>query len=135
MRDYIESIINFNNNHKFRNMQELLKKFVHTGVGFVALASEKVNVTVEDLRKRGEQSEVEGEKIVKGFMKSTDKKKEELQDKIKSASTKVTKSVDVFGKSDYKEILKRIEKLEKKITVKSGTIRTKTVKAKRVVKK
>ncbi len=113
-------------------MQELLKKFVHTGVGFVALASEKVNVTVEDLMERGKQSEDEGKKIVDGFIKTTGKRREALQDKIKSASTKVTDKVDLFGKSDYQEILKRIEKLEKKISSASSS---KTTKAKRVVKK
>ncbi len=117
-------------------MQELLKKFVHTGVGFVALASEKVNVTVEDLRARGEKSESEGKKIVEGFMKSTDKRSKVLTDKIKKASTKVTKSVDLFGKNDYQDIVKRIEKLEKKVTAKTKPAASKTKRVtKRTVKK
>ena len=65
-------------------MENLFRKFVYTGVGFVSLTSERMIKQIEKLVGDGKISESEGQKIVDDFMKNTETKKDELEGQFKS---------------------------------------------------
>jgi polyhydroxyalkanoate synthesis regulator phasin len=87
-------------------MEDLLKKFLHTGVGFVALAAEKIQTTVDSLVEQSKISEEEGRKIVANFMEDTEAKKTELEEKFQE----VTNSLNIdFFKNKAEEVTDEME--------------------------
>lgn len=94
-------------------MEETLKKLVYAGVGLAAQATEKFEVAVNDLVKKGKLSDKEGKKIVDDFFKKTEKKKEEFESKFKSTTEEVVAKFNFAKQTDLDELSKRIAKLEK----------------------
>lgn len=94
-------------------MEETLKKLVYAGVGLAAQATEKFEVAVNDLVKKGKLSDKEGKKIVDDFFKKTEKKKEEFESEFKSTTEEVVAKFNFAKQTDLDELSKRIAKLEK----------------------
>lgn len=94
-------------------MEEALKKLVYAGVGLAAQATEKFEVAVNDLVKKGKLSDKEGKKIVDDFFKKTEKKKEEFESKFKSTTEEVVAKFNFAKQTDLDELSKRVAKLEK----------------------
>lgn len=94
-------------------MEETLKKLVYAGVGLAAQATEKFEVAVNDLVKKGKLSDKEGKKIVDDFFKKTEKKKEEFESKFKSTTEEVVAKFNFAKQTDLDELSKRVAKLEK----------------------
>ena len=68
-------------------MEELVKKFIYTGVGIASITAEKVQEAVDELIGKGKVSKEEGEKMVDNFFDQVDDRKHEIEDKVK----------DIFG--------------------------------------
>jgi polyhydroxyalkanoate synthesis regulator phasin len=94
-------------------MEEALKKLVYAGVGLAAQATEKFEVAVNDLVKKGKLSDKEGKKIVDDFFKKTEKKKEEFESKFKSTTEEVVAKFNFAKQADLDELSKKVAKLEK----------------------
>lgn len=97
-------------------MKDLIKNFLYTGVGLVALASEKVQSVVDDLVEQGKLSQEEGKKIVDDFFKTSESKREELENRIKKMTENLTGKLDFFSKEDVDSVRDRLEELEDKLT-------------------
>ncbi|MBK8472840.1 MAG: hypothetical protein IPL33_12135 [Sphingobacteriales bacterium] len=97
-------------------MKDLIKNFLYTGVGLVALASEKVQSVVDDLVEQGKLSQEEGKKIVDDFFKTSESKREELENRIKKMTENLTGKFDFFSKEDVDSVCDRLEELEDKLT-------------------
>ncbi|MCC7222234.1 MAG: hypothetical protein IT273_00795 [Chitinophagales bacterium] len=97
-------------------MKDLIKNFLYTGVGLVALASEKVQSVVDDLVEQGKLSQEEGKKIVDDFFKTSESKREELENRIKKMTENLTGKFDFFSKEDVDSVRDRLEELEDKLT-------------------
>ena len=67
-------------------MEDLFKKFLYTGVGFVALTAEKLQESIDEMVGKGKISEEEGKKIVSDFLNNTEAKRHELEHKLKEAA-------------------------------------------------
>ncbi|WP_044204766.1 phasin family protein [Flammeovirga sp. OC4] len=104
-------------------MEELLKKLVYTGVGITAFTIEKIQEVVDKLVAEEKLTVEEGKKIVDEFVDSTEAKKSEFEEQLKTLAEKFTSSLNfdfdkitsMFkgGDSEEVEILKaRIEALE-----------------------
>ncbi len=93
-------------------MENLFKKFVYTGVGFVALTTERLKNTIDGLVGDGKISEDEGKKIVDDFMKNTETKKDELENQFGSVIEKIVKSFNFATVSEVDEMLERVSALE-----------------------
>ena len=116
-------------------MKKTLKKFLHTGVGFISLTAERMNETVKGLIEDGKISEEEGKKIVDDFSKNSDTKKDEIESQFKSIIEKVLKSFNFATKSDMLKIDNRIAVLEA-LLAKDAPVATKAkTAAKKTVKK
>lgn len=95
---------------------ETLKKVFYAGVGFVALAVERVQKTIDDLVKQGKMSEEEGKKIVDDFVKTTEVKKGELEERLRKIADTILDKFDFLSKEEVDQIQNRIEELETSIT-------------------
>jgi polyhydroxyalkanoate synthesis regulator phasin len=93
-------------------MEDLFKKFLYTGVGFVALTAEKFQKTIDKLVSENKISTEEGRKIVDDFLKNTSTKREEFESQLKSITEKVVRSFDFATAHEVKALKDRVDKLE-----------------------
>lgn len=76
-------------------MEDLFKKFVNAGVGFLSQGNKKVQSTINMLVKESKISEQEGKKIVDELMKSSDTKLKELESQFKGLTDSMMKTVGI----------------------------------------
>lgn len=93
-------------------MEDLFKKFMYTGIGWISITTEKFKKTIEKFVEDGKISTEEGKKIVDEFMKNTESKREELEDQFKTVVDKILKSFSFAKKADLQKLEKRIADLE-----------------------
>ncbi|WP_460503987.1 phasin family protein, partial [Hymenobacter agri] len=60
-------------------MEDLFKKFVNAGVGYIAQGSKSVQSTIDKLVKDNKMTQAEGKKIVDDLLKSGETKRAELE--------------------------------------------------------
>ncbi|MCB0843557.1 MAG: hypothetical protein KDD63_06680 [Bacteroidetes bacterium] len=121
-------------------MEELVKKFIYTGVGIASITAEKVQEAVDELIGKGKVSKEEGEKMVDNFFDQVDDRKHEIEDKVKDIFGNLRESLNLpefVSKGELEAIVKRIEALEAKVGVaKTEAVATEAVEeTKEVVKK
>lgn len=97
-------------------MKDIIKNFLYTGIGLVALASEKVQTVVDDLVTQGKLSQDEGKKIVDDFFKTSESKREELESRIRKMTDNLSGKFDFFSKDSVETMRDRLEELEDKLT-------------------
>ena len=93
-------------------MEDLFKKFIFTGVGWVSNATDKLKKNIEDFIKEGKLTAEDGKKIVDEFLKNTEAKKEEVENQFKKLYDELIKSISFAKSEDLKNLEKRVEKLE-----------------------
>lgn len=74
-------------------MEDLFKKFVNAGVGYIAQGSKTVQATIEKLVKDNKMTQEEGKKIVDELMKSGESKRAELEKQFQGLTERVKSSV------------------------------------------
>jgi polyhydroxyalkanoate synthesis regulator phasin len=101
-------------------MFELLEKTVLTGLGALAMSQKKAEEMAAELKEKYKLSEEEG----KAFLEKLQSFSKESRDKITElAEAEVRKVIDRAGlvpKSDYDELVKRVNALEQKLMGGSG---------------
>ncbi|MFK7923051.1 MAG: phasin family protein [Bacteroidia bacterium] len=99
-------------------MEDLIKKFLYTGVGIAALTAEKMQEAVDELVGKGKVSEEEGKKIVDEFADKAETRREKFERELSEMVENVKKGTifpQFMTKEDFETILGRIEAIEKKI--------------------
>ena len=92
---------------------ELMKNMVYAGVGLASATTDKVKETINDLVEKGRISDTEGKNILEDFFTTTDKRKEELESKFKSASDKFSEKFEFLNKEkEIQELNDKINALE-----------------------
>ncbi|MEL6593792.1 MAG: hypothetical protein AAFQ68_27065 [Bacteroidota bacterium] len=99
-------------------MEELFKRFLYTGVGFVAMTAEKLQESIDEMVGDGKLSEEEGKKLVDNFMENAETRKEEFESKLKEAAEGIVEKFSLPTKGEYETLLKRVEELEAKLAEK-----------------
>ena len=74
-------------------MEDLFKKFVNAGVGYIAQGSKSVQSTIEKLVKDNKMTQAEGKKIVDELMKSGESKRAELEKQFQGLTERVKSTV------------------------------------------
>merc|ERR1712224_464343 len=91
----------------------LMKNMVYAGVGLASATTDKVKETINDLVEKGRISDTEGKNILEDFFTTTDKRKEELESKFKSASDKFSEKFEFLNKEkEIQELNDKINALE-----------------------
>ncbi len=84
-------------------MDDLFKKFINTGVGFLSQGNKAVQVAIEKLVKESKISEQEGKKIVDDLLKSSETKRADLEKQFKTLTADLKGRVSRKGKKDESE--------------------------------
>lgn len=79
-------------------MEDLFKKFVNAGVGYIAQGNKKIQSTIEALVKDSKITEQEGKKIVDELLKSGETKRAELEKQFQGLTDKVKTSIGLGDK-------------------------------------
>lgn len=111
-------------------MDNIIKKVLYTGVGFVAATTERLQNSIDDLVERGKLSEEEGKKVVDDVVKNAEIQRPFLETRFK-------KMVDAaFDKMNLPQgdAFARMEKRIKSLEVKVGLL-TKELERQRIEKK
>lgn len=74
-------------------MEDLFKKFVNAGVGFLSQGNKKVQSTIDKLVQESKLSEQEGQKIVDELKKSGETRVKELETQFKGLTDSMMKNV------------------------------------------
>ena len=74
-------------------MEDLFKKFVNAGVGYIAQGSKSVQSTIEKLVKDSKMTEQEGKKILDELLKSGETKRVELEKQFQGLADRVKTTV------------------------------------------
>ena len=80
-------------------MEDLFKKFVNAGVGYIAQGSKSVQSTIEKLVKDNKMTQAEGKKIVDELLKSGETKRVELEKQFQGI---VDRAKSTVGMTDAK---------------------------------
>ena len=109
-------------------MEDLFKKFIYTGVGWISITAEKFKKTIDEFVDDGKISSEEGKKIVDDFLKNSETKRDELESQFKNIVDKVINSVNFVKKEELEKLEKRIIELEAKVSKKPAAKKTTTTK-------
>ncbi|MBC6698350.1 phasin family protein [Hymenobacter puniceus] len=90
-------------------MEDLFKKFVNAGVGFVSLTTDRVQKTIDTLVKESKLSEKEGAKIMDDLKKNGETKRKELEKQVQGLAAKMMKTVGVAPNSDVEELKRTVK--------------------------
>ena len=89
-------------------MEDLFKKFINAGVGFVSLTNDRVQTTINKLVKESKLSEQEGAKIMDELKKNTDAKRQELEKQFQGLTSRLMKTVGVAPNADVEELKRSV---------------------------
>ena len=84
-------------------MDDLFKKFINTGVGFLSQGNKAVQVAIEKLVKESKISEQEGKKIVDDLLKNSETKRADLEKQFKTLTTDLKSRVSRKGKKEAQD--------------------------------
>jgi len=90
-------------------MEDLFKKFVNAGVGFVSLTNDRVQKSIDALVKESKLSEQEGAKIMDDLKKNTDAKRKELEKQAQGLAARLLKTVGVAPNADVEELKRTVK--------------------------
>lgn len=93
-------------------MEELFKKFLHSGVGLVTATVETVQQRVNELVERGKITEEEGKKVVDDLLEDIDSKKDEYEGKVRGLVENVLAKFDFPTRREVEELEAKIVRLE-----------------------
>ncbi len=97
-------------------MEDLIKKFVYTGVGLASLTAEKLQKSIDRLVDEDKISEKEGRKIVDEFFQKTESKKKSFETQISKIIEEVIRKFDFSKAKEILDLNKRVKVLENKIS-------------------
>jgi len=80
-------------------MDDLFKKFINTGVGFLSQGNKAVQKAIEKLVQESKISEQEGKKIVDDLLKNSESKRADLEQQFKGLTADLKSRVARKGKA------------------------------------
>lgn len=94
---------------------DILRTPILASVGAFSMAEEGIGDFVKDLVERGETSEKEGKKIVDDFRKRTTRNRKDFEKRIDERIEKALKAFRLPTKKDVDALMRKIDKLEKRV--------------------
>jgi polyhydroxyalkanoate synthesis regulator phasin len=96
-------------------MEDLFKKFIYTGIGWVSNATDKLKKNIDDFISEGKLSAEDGKKIVDEFLKNAESKKDEVESQFNKLMDELLKSIRFAKLDELKKLEDRVNKLEAQI--------------------
>ncbi|MGI4872727.1 MAG: phasin family protein [Janthinobacterium lividum] len=88
-------------------MDDLFKKFINTGVGFLSQGNKRIQTAIDQLVKDSKMSEQEGKKIMDELLKSGETKRKSLEKQFQSLTDTVRERVGLAPEADKKPAAKK----------------------------
>lgn len=101
-------------------MLELIKKSLLASLGAAVVTKEKIQEATFSLVQQGKISVEEAEKLSDDLVTSGQHQWEEVQSKITENVKKAMDSLDISSKSEFQELMTRLENLEKRVATLEG---------------
>lgn len=92
-----------------------MRKAMLAGIGALTLSEQKARVIINDLVEQGRMSSEEGEKLARELMEKADLSRRELEEKVGEYARELMAKVDFVKRSEYEELLCRVEDLERRL--------------------
>lgn len=96
-------------------MDNIIKKVLYTGVGFIAATTERLQKSVDELVDRGRLSEEEGKKVVDDVVKNTETKRDEYEGRFRKVIDAALAKLNLPQGDSYERLEKRVKSLEVKL--------------------
>jgi polyhydroxyalkanoate synthesis regulator phasin len=96
---------------------DTLRKIGLFGIGIVVLTQEKLEEFTQEMIKKGEMNREEGKNFVIDILLEKDRQLKEIEEKISNKVKDTIENSGVATKKDIQALEKRLEILEKDITV------------------
>jgi polyhydroxyalkanoate synthesis regulator phasin len=106
-------------------MENLMKKFLYTGVGLVASTADKVQTNISETVEKTKDAQTEGEKVVTDLWKDTETKYNEMEARLRSALDSAMARFNLPNVEEFNALKNRVEELEAELVKKE----TKALKA------
>jgi polyhydroxyalkanoate synthesis regulator phasin len=81
-------------------MDDLFKKFINTGVGFLSLGNKRVQTALDKLVKESKISEQEGKKIMDDLLKSGESKRKDLEKQLQALAGSLKDRVSMGSEAE-----------------------------------
>lgn len=96
-------------------MEDLLKKFVYTGVGLLALTTKRLKEIVDELVSDSKISSEEGRRIVDDFVNRTSTQRKEFEEEIKTVAARFGVDYGSTTQSEIEHLKERVSQLEQNL--------------------
>jgi polyhydroxyalkanoate synthesis regulator phasin len=96
-------------------MFDVLKRFALIGLGALSFSEEKLKQCIDDLIKRGEVSEEEGDDLLKKFTRRAEEEKDSIEEWMKEKLGEILKKMDIVSREDIGRLEKELKSLDKRI--------------------
>lgn len=96
-------------------MEDLLKKFIYTGVGLLSLTTKRFKEIVDELVRDSKISSEEGRRIVDDFVNKTSAQRKEFEEEIKIVAAKFGVDYGSTTPSEIEKLKERVSKLEQEL--------------------
>jgi polyhydroxyalkanoate synthesis regulator phasin len=96
-------------------MKKLLEKGLLTSMGLLLLLHEKADEIIRDLVEKGRMAPEEGRRFLDELAIRIDREKEAIREEFGLRSKAVLREMGLVTRDDWEKLLKRIDKLEKKV--------------------
>ncbi|HUV51265.1 MAG TPA: hypothetical protein VMW78_09640 [Anaerolineae bacterium] len=100
-------------------MLNLIKKAIFTGIGLALKTKDEVEDLAEELVKKGELSEKEGEKFVDELQKRYEDAQNKMEERVEETVKRLMKKADLVTADELKGLKKEIRELKKAVSEKS----------------
>lgn len=96
-------------------MFDVLKRFALIGLGALSFSEEKLKQCIDDLIKRGEVSEEEGDDLFKRCTRRAEEEKDSIEEWMKEKLGEILKKMDIVTRDDIGKLEKELKSLDKRI--------------------
>ena len=107
-------------------MLELLKKSLLASLGAAVITKEKVNEATRHLVEQGKLSKEEADKLAHDLVEGGKRQWEEIQNKLAEVAKKTLENLDLVKKTEFQQLVERVENLEKRLTLLEDNAESKT---------
>lgn len=107
-------------------MLELLKKSLLASLGAAVITKEKVNEATHHLVEQGKLSKEEADKLAHDLVEGGKRQWEEIQNKVAEVAKKTLENLDLVKKTEFQQLVERVENLEKRLTLLEDNAESKT---------
>lgn len=102
-------------------MEDILKKFIYTGVGLLSLTTTKFKEIIDELVSDRKISEDEGKRIFNDFLAKAKGSQQDFEQQINSVASQFGKEYKKTTNAELEELKKRVATLESKLNASNLT--------------